>query len=82
MQVFSNLGNYRTFGFTKIIPRVSASKFAAVVEQSANANAASEIWANVITFSYQLESHANSNIAERAYLRCKAGRNPFHWQAQ
>lgn len=53
MQVFSNLGNYRTFGFTKIIPRVSASKFEAVVEQSVNANAASALWADVITLSYE-----------------------------
>ncbi|KIM49127.1 hypothetical protein M413DRAFT_406383 [Hebeloma cylindrosporum] len=32
IQVLSNLVNFRTFGFTKIIPRVSANKFEAVLK--------------------------------------------------
>lgn len=36
-----------------MIPQVSASKFEAVVEQSANANAASALWADVITLSHE-----------------------------
>ncbi|KZP11993.1 aflatoxin-detoxifizyme [Athelia psychrophila] len=66
IQVFSNLGNYRTFGFTKIIPRVSASKFAAVVEQSANANAASEIWANLKEHIYAVKPEGTLSIGKRS----------------
>jgi dipeptidyl-peptidase-3 len=47
MQTLSNLVNYRTFGFTKIIPRISAEKFEAVVTHSANAAKASLLWENV-----------------------------------
>ncbi|KAF9028032.1 aflatoxin-detoxifizyme [Hymenopellis radicata] len=40
-QVLSNLVNFKTFGFTKIIPRVGADKFEAVVEASASEQAIS-----------------------------------------
>ncbi|KAG1889937.1 peptidase family M49-domain-containing protein, partial [Suillus subluteus] len=36
-QVLHNLGNYKNFSFTKIVPHVSEAKFTAVVEKSANA---------------------------------------------
>ncbi|KAJ7172480.1 aflatoxin-detoxifizyme [Mycena filopes] len=42
-QVLSNLVNFKTFGFTKIIPRTSSDKFAAVVKASANSKAAT-LW--------------------------------------
>ncbi|EEB96754.1 hypothetical protein MPER_04058 [Moniliophthora perniciosa FA553] len=41
--VLSNLGNYRSFGFTKIIPRLSQGKFEAVVHASQSSKA-SELW--------------------------------------
>jgi len=44
IQVLSNLVNYRTFGFTKIIPRISIDKFEAVVANSANAPKALLLW--------------------------------------
>lgn len=43
----SNLVNYRSFGFTKIIPRVSEAKFTDVVSSSANANEAVPLWEKV-----------------------------------
>ncbi|KAA1471181.1 aflatoxin-detoxifizyme [Dentipellis sp. KUC8613] len=43
-QVFSNLVNYKTFGFTKFVPRVPQAKFAAVVENSPNAANAVPLW--------------------------------------
>lgn len=42
----SNLVNYKTFGFTKIIPRVASDKFEAVVSHSANKKAIS-LWNEV-----------------------------------
>lgn len=47
MQVLSNLVNFKSFGFTKIIPRVSAEQFGAVVEKSANATNAVPLWDEV-----------------------------------
>ncbi|KAF5352974.1 hypothetical protein D9758_007928 [Tetrapyrgos nigripes] len=44
IQVLSNLVNYRSFGFTKIIPRVPKEKFEEVVGKSENANEAKELW--------------------------------------
>ncbi|KAG5652743.1 hypothetical protein H0H81_003884 [Sphagnurus paluster] len=43
-QVLSNLVNYKTFGFTKILPRVSAEKFEAVVKNSQNTEKALGLW--------------------------------------
>ncbi|ESK93921.1 dipeptidyl peptidase iii [Moniliophthora roreri MCA 2997] len=43
VQVLSNLVNYRSFGFTKIIPRLSQDKFEAVVHASQSSRA-SELW--------------------------------------
>ena len=39
--------NYRSFGFTKIIPRVSAAKFEATVKASANSSEALALWKEV-----------------------------------
>ncbi|KAJ7046776.1 aflatoxin-detoxifizyme [Mycena alexandri] len=45
-QVLSNLVNFKTFGFTKIIPRTSSDKFEAVVKASANAKA-NTLWGSL-----------------------------------
>lgn len=45
-QTLSNLVNYKTFGFTKIIPRVASEKFQAVVSHSANKKATA-LWNEV-----------------------------------
>jgi len=47
VQVLNNLVNYKSFGFTKIIPRVSADKFEAVIAKSANAPKALGLWEKV-----------------------------------
>jgi dipeptidyl-peptidase-3 len=46
-QVLSNLVNYRSFGFTKIIPRISSDKFAAVVTSSPGKKKALPLWNEV-----------------------------------
>ncbi|KAJ7109371.1 aflatoxin-detoxifizyme [Mycena epipterygia] len=43
-QVLSNLVNFKTFGFTKIVPRTSSDKFAAVIHSSANVAQATPLW--------------------------------------
>ncbi|KAJ6502555.1 aflatoxin-detoxifizyme [Mycena sanguinolenta] len=43
-QVLSNLVNFKTFGFTKIVPRVGADKFAAVIKSSANSAKTTPLW--------------------------------------
>ena len=47
-QVLSNLVNYKSFGFTKIIPRIPEEKFAAAIAKSANASQALALWNEVI----------------------------------
>lgn len=46
-QVLSNLVNYKSFGFSKIIPRVPEAAFAAVVQNSVNAANALPLWNEV-----------------------------------
>ncbi|THU97856.1 aflatoxin-detoxifizyme [Dendrothele bispora CBS 962.96] len=55
VQVLSNLVNYRSFGFTKIVPRVPKDKFAKVVEKSENASKAKELWAKLGDHIFALE---------------------------
>jgi dipeptidyl-peptidase-3 len=43
----SNLANYKSFGFTKFIPRVSQQQFEAVVQNSPNAPNVLPLWNEV-----------------------------------
>ncbi|KAF8228175.1 aflatoxin-detoxifizyme [Tricholoma matsutake] len=65
-QTFSNLVNYRTFGFTKIIPRVSADKFEAVVTHSANASKASLLWKDLREHIYASAPEESLFIGKRS----------------
>lgn len=47
IQVLSNLVNYKSFGFTKIIPRVPQEKFEAAVKSTVNASTAVPLWDKV-----------------------------------
>ncbi|KAG9013863.1 hypothetical protein FRB93_000244 [Tulasnella sp. JGI-2019a] len=58
-QVLSNLVNYKSFGFSKFIPRVRKDKFALVVEQSENKAAATELWGQLSDHIYSLEPEAS-----------------------
>ncbi|KAF8514032.1 aflatoxin-detoxifizyme [Gautieria morchelliformis] len=55
IQVLSNLANYRSFGFSKIVPRVAAEKFEAVVRASALDTVASPLWDELRYHIYNLE---------------------------
>ncbi|KAJ7278369.1 aflatoxin-detoxifizyme [Mycena rebaudengoi] len=46
-QALSNLVNFRSLGYTKIVPRTSSDKFAAVVKSSANATQATALWSRL-----------------------------------
>ncbi|KAG9119110.1 hypothetical protein FRC07_006039, partial [Ceratobasidium sp. 392] len=64
-QVFSNLVNYKSFGFTKFVPRVSEDKFAKVVEASAAAPKALPLWEKLKTHIYSTEPEASLLIGKR-----------------
>ncbi|KAI0722500.1 aflatoxin-detoxifizyme [Earliella scabrosa] len=65
-QVLSNLVNFKSFGFTKIVPRVPEDKFAAVVEKSANAANAVPLWNELKEHIYQLLPESSNFIGKRS----------------
>ncbi|KAF8077954.1 peptidase family M49-domain-containing protein [Lyophyllum atratum] len=64
-QTLSNLVNYKTFGFTKILPRVSADKFEAVVKHSANSEKALALWNDLKEHIYALTPESSLFIGKR-----------------
>ncbi|KAF8636591.1 hypothetical protein AX17_003402 [Amanita inopinata Kibby_2008] len=64
-QVLGNLVNYRSFGFTKIIPRLSPDKFEAVISGSANAARALDLWNNLKNDIYALSPESSLFIGKR-----------------
>ena len=64
--MLSNLVNYKSFGFTKIVPRIPEDKFAAVVEASANAANAVPIWSELKDHIYQLAPESSNFIGKRS----------------
>ncbi|KAI9466201.1 aflatoxin-detoxifizyme [Lactarius psammicola] len=63
-QALSNLANYKSFGFTKFVPRVPQDKFAAVVENSPNAANAVPLWNELKEHIYALEPEASLFIGK------------------
>ncbi|KAN0097951.1 Peptidase family M49 domain containing protein [Tylopilus felleus] len=59
VQVLHNLANYKSFGFTKIIPRISEDDFAKVVATSSNAS-------NAVPLFDQLKEHIYSVTPENS----------------
>lgn len=79
LQVLSNLVNYRSFGFTKIVPRVGEKQFEAVVERSANASEAVILWKDVCSrpgHGYIISLMSIS--VERLHILDQAGGKSFH----
>jgi len=64
-QSLSNLANYKSFGFTKFVPRISQAKFSAVVENSPNAANAVPVWNELRDHIYALEPEASLFIGKR-----------------
>jgi len=64
-QVFSNLVNYKSFGFTKFIPRVSEDQVRKVVEASAAASKALPLWEKLKTHIYSIDPEASLLIGKR-----------------
>ncbi|KAG5642191.1 hypothetical protein DXG03_003429 [Asterophora parasitica] len=68
-QVLSNLVNFKTFGFTKILPRVSADKFEAVVKSSPNSEKASALWNDVSRSTSEVPTIADpQQLKEHIYV--------------
>lgn len=66
IQVLSNLVNFRSFGFTKIVPRIPEDKFAAIVEKSANAANAVPFWNELKDHIYELVPESSNFIGKRS----------------
>ena len=64
--MLSNLANYKSFGFTKIVPRVPEDKFGAAVAASAHAARALPLWAELRAHVYALAPEAGCVIGKRA----------------
>jgi dipeptidyl-peptidase-3 len=65
IQVLSNLVNFKTFGFTKFVPRVPADKFEAVVANCANKTRALSLWETLKDHIYSLSPEASLFIGKR-----------------
>ncbi|TFK54893.1 dipeptidyl-peptidase III [Heliocybe sulcata] len=63
-QVLSNLVNYKSFGFTKIIPRISPDNFTKVVLASANSANASGLWDQLKEHIYSTAPEASLSIGK------------------
>ncbi|OBZ70380.1 Dipeptidyl peptidase 3 [Grifola frondosa] len=63
-QVLSNLVNYKSFGFTKIVPRISEDSFGAVVAKCANASEALKLWNELKGHIYQLVPESSNSIGK------------------
>ncbi|KAI0006024.1 aflatoxin-detoxifizyme [Russula compacta] len=64
-QALTNLANYKSFGFTKFVPRVPQVKFSAVIENSPNAANAVPLWNELREHIYALEPEASLFIGKR-----------------
>ncbi|KAL8283979.1 hypothetical protein RQP46_005092 [Phenoliferia psychrophenolica] len=63
-QVLSNLGNFKSFGATKFIPRIPASVFGAVVKASERSSVALPLWESVKEEIYSLSPEASLSIGK------------------
>ncbi|XP_006458134.1 hypothetical protein AGABI2DRAFT_64000 [Agaricus bisporus var. bisporus H97] len=66
IQVLSNLVNFKSFGFTKIIPRVNSEIFEAVVLNSANKEQAASLWNKLKDHIYSTTPEASLYIGKRS----------------
>ena len=64
-QVLSNLANYKSFGFSKFVPRISEASFAAVVAKSENAKNAVPLWEQLKDHIYATSPETSNFIGKR-----------------
>lgn len=65
-QVLSNLANYKSFGFTKINPRIPADKLEAVIRNSTNKDKALPLWNKLKEHIYSTSPEPNLFIGKRS----------------
>ncbi|KAG8785722.1 hypothetical protein FRC15_000807 [Serendipita sp. 397] len=63
-QVLGNLVNYKSFGFSKFIPRIKAPEFEAIVLASPNATTARPLWDQLKDYIYSVEPEAKMLIGD------------------
>jgi dipeptidyl-peptidase-3 len=63
-QVLSNLSNYKSFGFTKFVPRTSAEHFEAAIKASHNAEKALPLWEELKETIYSVTPEAQLSIGK------------------
>ncbi|TFK19126.1 aflatoxin-detoxifizyme [Coprinopsis marcescibilis] len=66
VQVLSNLVNYRTFGNTKIIPRLASDKFEAVAKSSVNEDVAIPLWNKLSDHIYSTQPETSLFVGKRS----------------
>ena len=66
VQVLSNLSNYKSFGFTKFVPRAARSAFEAVVKSSPNSAKALPLWNELAEEIYATGPEPSLFIGKRA----------------
>ncbi|KXN89266.1 Dipeptidyl peptidase 3 [Leucoagaricus sp. SymC.cos] len=66
IQVLSNLVNYKSFGFTKINPRITADKFNSVVQNSTNKDKAALLWNKLKGHIYSTSPESSLFIGKRS----------------
>ncbi|KAG6866907.1 hypothetical protein C0991_003822 [Blastosporella zonata] len=63
--VLGNLVNFKSFGFTKIIPRVSVNKFEAAIKHSQNSEKALKLWTDLKEHIYASTPESSLFIGKR-----------------
>ncbi|KAK4705199.1 dipeptidyl-peptidase III, partial [Phenoliferia sp. Uapishka_3] len=83
-QVLSNLGNFKSFGATKFVPRVPATAFAAVIKASERSSVALPLWEFIKEEIYSLEPEASLSIGKpgEGHLSAYYPSNPAPTEAE
>lgn len=63
-QVFGNLVNYKSFGFTKFIPRIHQDDFKSIVAASPNSQVALDQWNKLVDHIYSVEPESAMLIGD------------------
>lgn len=77
--------NYKSFGFTKIIPRIPADKFEVVVQNSANKNEAVILWEKVTSPRFLFHASAVHECfasAQGTHILDISGGQSIYWEAK
>ncbi|CAG8768538.1 1884_t:CDS:2, partial [Acaulospora colombiana] len=63
-QVFGNLLNYKSFGFTKFVPRIKINDFKRIIEACPNHEKAKPLWDKLSDYIYTVEPESEMLIGD------------------